>query len=275
MIPSINYHLLRACNMACNHCFAANVSDETLALEDSVRLVGMLAEAKFEKINFAGGEPLLHTGLDRLIHEAKGKGMTTSIVTNGTRLTGKWLDGAAGSLDWVAISMDSADPDTHKASGRAQNGRAVPTPTYMKWCQMVLARGIRLKINTVVTVLNHAEDMASLIEEMNPERWKVMQALPILGQNDHNAGTFEATDEQFKAFVERNGRVKNVQVIPESNRQMTGSYAMIDPRGCFFDNTRGTYTYSRPILEVGVKEAHQDVSVYPDRFDERGGRYVW
>ena len=30
---------------------------------------------------------------------------------------------------------------------------------------------------------------------------------------------------------------------------------MVDPAGRFFDNAQGTHNYSKPILEVGVKEA--------------------
>ena len=56
---------------------------------------------------------------------------------------------------------------------------------------------------------------------------------------------------------------------------MTESYVMIDPAGRFFDNAQGTYTYSLPILEVGVEEALKEVLIEPERFRRRGGRYDW
>ena len=65
-IPSVNYHLWKACNMRCNHCFATFQDFEPLFLpkghlgrEDCVLVVETIAEAGFQKINFAGGEPTL------------------------------------------------------------------------------------------------------------------------------------------------------------------------------------------------------------------------
>ena len=54
---------------------------------------------------------------------------------------------------------------------------------------------------------------------------------------------------------------------------MTDSYAMIAPNGCFFDNSRGVYRYSRPILEVGLLAAFGDVGFSQDKFIKRGGLY--
>ena len=66
-----------------------------------------------------------------------------------------------------------------------------------------------------------------------------------------------------------------VAVVPEDNDLMTGSYVMVDPAGRFFDNTAGAHVYSRPINEVGVDTALQDVSVDPDKFRLRDGLYDW
>lgn len=57
-IPSVNFHLLVYCNMRCTHCFAANLSAIRLPVEGAVKVIRFLAEAGFEKINFAGGELL-------------------------------------------------------------------------------------------------------------------------------------------------------------------------------------------------------------------------
>lgn len=271
-ISTVNYHLLLACNMACDHCFAADLYPRTPRLADSAKLVGMLAQ-RFRKINFAGGEPLLYRGLDALIRRAKGEGMFTSVVTNGTLLGREWLEGVSGYLDMVTISVDSADPGTHKRIGRAVDGKPVSAERYLELGRLVRECGMRLKVNTVVGLHNHAEDMTGLIEGMRPERWKIMQVLTILGQNDGNAAAFEITGAQFEEFVERNRAVRGVRVVPENNRDMTGSYVMVDPLGRFFDNTKGRHTYSRPVLDAGVDVALGDIRVYPDRFEARGGRY--
>lgn len=274
-VPAVNYHLLLACNMACGHCFAANLSGNRLPDDEAINVVRMIAEAGFEKINFAGGEPMLHTGLDSLIRTAKKCGMTTSVVTNGSLMTTSWLDEIAGCLDWVALSIDSPRSVTHMKSGRVNRNGPLSPERYLDMCGDIRRRGIRLKINTVVTIHNHGEIMAGFIAVARPDRWKIMRALPISGQNDHSPGPFEVTGAQFDAYVKRNTPVNGVTIVPEDNNLMTGSYIMIDPMGRFYDNVDGRYRYGRPILQAGVDEALRDVRIDTGTFERRGGRYEW
>lgn len=274
-VPAVNYHILQVCNMTCGHCFAANLSKERLPDEEAADMVRLLAGHGFEKINFAGGEPLLHPALNLLIRTAKECGMTTSVVTNGTRVTAQWLDEISGHLDWMALSIDSPDPETHAASGRADGNGPMSTEKYLEMCGAIRRRGIRLKINTVVTIHNRAEIMADFIRDARPERWKIMRALLVGGQNDGKPGPFEVTGTQFDAYVERNAPVDGVEVVPEDNDLMTGSYVMVDPMGRFYDNVDGRYRYGRPILRAGVEEALRDVKIDAEAFERRGGRYEW
>ena len=121
IIPAINFHLLQACNMRCGHCFAASLHTRHLPLDEAGEIVRLLSQEGFKKINFAGGEPMLYPELDSLIREAKESGMTTSIITNGTKITDIWLDAMSGYLDWVALSIDSANSE-HAQSVRACHG---------------------------------------------------------------------------------------------------------------------------------------------------------
>ena len=274
-VPAVNYHLLLACNMECGHCFAANLSKNHLSDADAAKMVQMVANARFEKINFAGGEPMLHPGLDSLIRVAKECGMTTSVVTNGTRITNQWLDEISKHLDWIALSIDSPHPETHAASGRADRNGPISPDRYLEMCGAIRRCGIRLKINTVVTIHNHSEVMTDFVSDARPERWKIMRALPVDGQNDHNLEPFEITDAQFNAYVKRNVPVEGVTIVLEDNDLMTGSYIMIDPKGRFFDNTKGRYAYSQPILQVGIRDALKEVTVDNTKFAKRGGYYDW
>ena len=274
-VPAVNYHLLLACNMACTHCFAANLSADRLPEAEAAKVVRMIAEAGFEKINFAGGEPMLHPGLGSLIRTAKEYDMTTSVVTNGTRMTAQWLDEVSEHLDWVALSIDSPHPETHAASGRVDRNGPLSPERYLEMCDAIRRSGIRLKINTVVTIHNHGEVMAGFVSDARPERWKIMRALLVGGQNDRKPGPFEVTGAQFDAYVKRNAPIEGITVVPEDNDLMTGSYIMVDPMGRFYDNVDGSYRYGRPILQVGVEEALQDIIIYKETFERRGGLYEW
>ena len=285
-VPSVNYHLYAPCNMRCKFCFAPfhDVKREMklpkghLPKEDCLSLVDRLAEFGFEKINFAGGEPLLCPWLPDLIARAKEHGMVTSIVTNGSRITDQWLNDLNGSLDWIGLSIDTVDPEKSVRIGRAVAGKIPITEEgYLDIIGKIKRHGIRLKINTVVNSVNWEEDLTPFIQLAKPERWKLFQVLRVKGQNDAQIADFIITPEQFEAYVERNRIVENdgISVVPENNEAMTESYVMIDPAGRFFDNTQGFYRYSEPILKVGVEEALKQVSIDPERFRQRGGEYDW
>ena len=89
--------------MRCRFCFATfqDIRPEILpeghlGREDCLSVVESLARAGFRKINFAGGEPTLCRWLPELITRAKELGLTTSIVTNGSRLTREWFESTKG-----------------------------------------------------------------------------------------------------------------------------------------------------------------------------------
>lgn len=283
-VPSVNYHLWKPCNMRCDFCFATfqDVKQDALPKghlprEDSLLLVDMLARWGFEKINFAGGEPTLCPWLPDLITRAKERGMVTSIVTNGSKITPQWLAQLNGSLDWIAVSIDTVDPEKLKRSGRAVQNKPISRDGYLQIIGDIRQSGIRLKINTVVTSATWEEDFAGFISAAKPERWKILQALAVDGQNDGRIDKYAVSAAQFERYVERNRSVESegIVVAPENNEMMTGSYVMVDPAGRFFDNTQGAHTYSSPILDAGIADALKEVSVNAERFHQRGGRYDW
>lgn len=285
-VPSVNYHVWQPCNYECYFCFAPfqdvkrdmDIPKGHLPEIDSILVIDKLAEIGFEKQNFVGGEPTLCPWLSNLIIRAKKHGMVTSIVTNGSRITRQWLDGLDGSLDWIGLSIDSIDPEKLIRLGRARAGKIpMSEDQYINKVELIKEYEIRLKINTVVTSVTWDEDLSAFIKRTNPERWKLFQVLPIQGQNDKYIDEFTISDYQFNEYVKRNRIVEKfgIKVIPESNEFMTESYAMVDPAGRFFDNSKGYYTYSEPILKVGVKEAMNQVSINYEMFNQREGNYDW
>ena len=283
-IPSVNYHLWKPCNMKCRFCFATfqDIPAEVLpkghlGRDGSVSVVESLAGAGFRKINFAGGEPTLCPWLPELIKLAKALGLVTSVVTNGSRIIGEWLDDIGGCLDWAAVSIDSLDPTTLVSTGRVTASGPMNRQDYMETIRLFTERGIRVKVNTVVTRDNLDEDLTDFIGAACPERWKLLQVLPVRGQNDLSVSGHVISCEEFDEYV-RSARIveqSGIKVVAESNDLMTGSYAMVDPAGRFFDNTGGKHVYSRPIIEVGADAAFREVAVDTGKFVARGGLYNW
>lgn len=284
MLPAVNYHLWEPCNMRCKFCFAtfqdvkhSILPKGHLPKEDAIEVVLQLAEIGFEKITFAGGEPTLCPFLPDLIRTAKEAGMITTIVTNGSNLSDHFLEANSSYLDWIAVSIDSISTETNISIGRALVGK---TPLQLDYYRTILTKvkqaGYALKINTVVNSKNYDEDMSSLIEFAKPIRWKVLQALPIKGQNDVKIDDFIITENQFQHFLDTHKSLTSVtKIVPENNDLILGSYSMVDPAGRFFDDSLGVHTYSRPILEIGSRLAIQQVNYSFSKFIERGGIYEW
>lgn len=271
--------------MKCRFCFARFQDVRTRVLpeghlpkEEALQIIDRLADFGFRKITFVGGEPLLCPWLDELIMRAKQRGMTTMIVTNGSRLTEDFLDRLKPYLDWVTLSIDSTNPATLLKMGRAVAGkRAISKERYLELGTMIKAKGMRLKINTVVCRLNWEEELVGLITGMKPERWKIFQVMAVKGQNDGDIKDLLITQREFDAFIHNNAQnaTGSIVVCPEPNDLMRGSYVMVDPAGRFFDSSTGSHHYSPPILQIGIPAALDHVSVSVERFEERAGRYEW
>jgi radical S-adenosyl methionine domain-containing protein 2 len=270
--------------MRCKFCFATfqDVKQTILpkghlSREESIEVVRQLAEIGFEKITFAGGEPTLCPWLPELIVSAKDAGLTTMIVSNGSKLTDSFLELNKSKLDWIAVSIDSLNSETNIETGRAICGKTPLSIDYYKsLVDRIKQHGYGLKINTVVSSKNFNEDMSEFIHYAKPKRWKLFQVLPIIGQNDLNIDNFKISDEQFQTFLDTHSGLSDITaIVPESNTQMKGSYAMVDPAGRFYDNVEGKHNYSRPILEIGSRLAIQQVNYDFSKFVSRGGIYQW
>lgn len=281
IIPSVNFHLWEPCNFRCKFCFATFQDVKSTILpkghltrEETIAVTCELARFGFKKITFVGGEPTLCPWLPELIATAKANGLTTMIVTNGSRISLDYLKPLIGILDWVTLSIDSLNPEANQMSGRGRTGTFFSRQEYIEKCRTVIECQIRLKVNTVVHRLNVQENLSSFIEEVKPERWKIFKVLPVVGQNSGRVSVLLVTEEEYRQFLERNKLDSpGIEIIPENNDAMTGSYLMIDPAGRFFDNTAGKHTYSRPILTKGIEGALQGISYDLSKFLDRKGLY--
>jgi radical S-adenosyl methionine domain-containing protein 2 len=87
---------------------------------------------------------------------AKAAGLSTSMVTNGSLLDAASLLRLAGSLDWLAFSVDASTDALHAAIGRGvrgevARGRSRHLEHVREVWRLAQGMGFRLKLNTVVT----------------------------------------------------------------------------------------------------------------------------
>ncbi len=281
--PSVNWHIWAICNMCCKFCFATFGDvrktlngKPSLSRAENLKLTRLLG-SNFSKVSLAGGEALLCPYIVEIFTILKQQGITTALITNGAMLIDNpsLLDKLAPHLDWIGISIDSFIPSVQESLGRSRAGNAYTPEQYVQLSKRIKALGIRLKVNTVVNALNVNEDMSHWISKITDERWKLFQVLPVGGQNDCKIDSLLISQDEFSNFSDRHINALGSIVVPENNEAMTGSYGMIDPAGRFFDNATGKHRYSKPILDIGIDRAFQQVTFDHELFNSRGGKYDW
>ncbi len=273
---NVSWHLWPDCNLKCTYCYATfRDIPGTLSEADALAVLDLLREAGTEKVTFVGGEPTLCPHLPALVRHAREIGLVTMLVTNGSRLVGAYRDALVPYLDWVSLSIDASDPELMATMGRG-NARFLDF-CLRCWEELAQVQHLRLKVNTVITRENLHDDMRALIRRLRPARWKVFQVLPVRGQNDGAVEPLLISKEEFDGWVARHRELdaEGIGPVAEDNRDLTGTYLMLDALGRFFHNRTGAHVYTDSLLGVGVWETLRQLEWDVDGFLARDGLYAW
>ena len=279
---SVNYFPTRLCNKSCGFCFHVDKTSYMLSEAEAKRGLKKLVDAGMKKLNVAGGEPFLYPEFLGHICQYVKEDLhleSVSIVTNGSKVTERWMRKYGEFVDIIAVSCDSFNEQTNIEIGRGSGDNVKQLRRIKEWCQRY---GVKFKMNTVVCSLNWEEDLSGLIKELNPFRWKCFQVLLVGGENDRQSSEgrgklfdkFAITGEQFESFCERHRHLGD-RFIPESNAVMAKSYLLLDEYMRFMDKGNGVEKTSKSILDVSVQEALSQVEWDVESFEKRGGIYDW
>lgn len=227
--------------MKCKFCFGGfSESFIRRDKEDWIFLIKKIAKEthflKDKRINFAGGEPLIIPYLEDLVKIAKEEGFKTSIITNGALLTEPFLDNTKDYVDMIGISIDSIDDNINNVSGRKTTKGVIALQEYINKCNWITDRGIKLKVNTVITKYNYNLSMDKLLDNTSIDRWKVLRMLKIDNENKefHNICP---SDDEFKTFVDNHSKYN---FVLEDDNDLTSTYIFISPSGELMDNSSGS-----------------------------------
>lgn len=275
----VNLHVTERCNFNCSHCFGKWGVTEAAAsiFEDMNSAKKLIAEltsifpppqmigARL-RFNFVGGEPGLFKPMPELVSLCKKAGAATSFVSNGLMLNRYNPGWISQNFDIVGLSIDSASPDSNRRIGRAtKSGVPLDLARVSTRLHELRSLGTFIKVNTVVSSVNYMEDFTATLRELQPDKWKIFQMLPVY--DDRNC----ISDDKFNLFIRRHKEFSHL-IYSEDNDEMTGSYVMIDPLGRFFwydGSSRAGYSFSRPILDVGADEAFSESRFLLDKYADR------
>ena len=248
----INLHLTDACNFNCKHCFAHFGAIRNLPVNKWETIVdNVLESCNVRRFNLAGGEPLLYGQIFELSEYIRSKGCEVSIITNGFNLSEKKIDRLKQcGISMIGLSIDSANPQTLRILGRNTAGGNILEPEHcVKLCKHIRKKGINLKINTVVSLLNYTEDINSFIKEASPDRWKLLKIKKMDNCHFDNTSLL-ISDVQFDKFVNCHKKVPHIV-----ERNMANNYIMVDAFGNLVDTGSTKNTPVANLLNTGFNEA--------------------
>lgn len=154
-------HITNACNLRCTYCFVRK-SDEAMdeaTGETALQAVfGAAVQHGFRavKLKYAGGEPTLHFGLLRQLHERAvalgrqhGLDVEEVVISNGVALTGAMLDCIRQADMTLSISLDGLDGG-HDRQRVFANGRG-SVEYVLRGIERALAHGVRPHLSITIT----------------------------------------------------------------------------------------------------------------------------
>ncbi len=218
---TINLHLTDRCNFKCKHCFV-NMKGRELSLQECISIIDAVYDMnQFTRINLAGGEPMMVRHLQDVIDYVVKKGFKCSIITNGSLLTTDFIKRNRNKLCMIGISIDSLDDEVNKLIGRKS------ILEVKKLCECIKKEKIRLKINICISKYNLSCDFTHFLEEIEPDRLKLLQILPTpqLG----NSSELLISKEEFKVVCKK---LISFNPICEENEYMREAYLIVDSEGC-------------------------------------------
>lgn len=279
-IPYMGWELEQVCNLGCEFCYSSshnmyrrNSIVPKLSNDDLIsglRLLNTL-DVGLKYINWTGGEPLIrlaaecrHPGriqvesrFEDVLRAATKFGLRNILCTNGNfsafgitrdNFT-DFLRRVAGTLDWIAVSLDAVDEQLNDEVIRRPAGnwpRQKGTSPYRDVAHLLncFRRGEipqRLKLNTVVSRknLHHLAEIAKSLGDL-PCVWKIIQFNPRECPPDKRR-EYEITQDEFQFAVDDAKRVlKSLDGLHQDFRVALRTYdGSGEPYCCLISNTRG------------------------------------
>lgn len=277
----VNLHVTERCNYSCSFCFGKwrlepQQREVFRDLSIGSALISELSSffnrsdlgKSGVRFNFVGGEPALLNSISGLVERCRLIGDRVSYVTNGLMLVRFDVAWTARFINVLGLSVDSTSAQVNVDIGRLTKSGRLLNLDYVTDYILKLrsaAPDVQVKVNTVVSRYNYREDLTQFIDRILPDRWKIMQVLPVYSTSE------SVTDGQFKEFIDRHRRYSEI-IVSEDNQQMTSSYIMVDPLGRFFwrtDESEVGYQFSSRILDVGADAAFAQCLIVWPKYQSR------
>lgn len=134
------------CNFTCEYCDVWRLREEDLSTGNALRMIDEFADLGMRSLSFTGGEPLLREDIGELISYARGRGVHTTVFTNGS-LVERNIRRLRG-VGTLVVSLDGP-PEVHdRQRTEGTYGEVVAG------IRAARAAGLQVLTNTVITKEN-------------------------------------------------------------------------------------------------------------------------
>ncbi|HTZ31266.1 MAG TPA: radical SAM protein [Methylomirabilota bacterium] len=170
----VSIEVTHRCPLECQHCYNnlpmgdQDARKRELSLEEHVRLLDELAELGCFWILYTGGEIFARRDFLQIYTEAKKRGFLVTLFTNGTMITPRIADYLAEYRPFaIEITLYGATRETYEALTKIPGS----FDRCMKGIQLLIERGLPLKLKTVPTTINYHEvyEMKRFAESLGVE----------------------------------------------------------------------------------------------------------
>jgi len=158
------------CNLRCVHCYVADAAPRRppqaeLSVSEFERIFGEVAGAGCLWMLLTGGEPLVRRDWQAIYLAAKRQGLLITLFTNGTLLTPRQADFLA---EWRPLLVEITLYGRTQATYERITGIPGSHARCLRGIELLLERGIPLKLKTMVMTLNRHElgEMKSYAESL-------------------------------------------------------------------------------------------------------------
>ena len=268
------------CNQNCLWCeYAADNKDihAMMSSENLRRLMGDLRDLGVRGVEFCGGgEPTLHPLLPELIREMKADGMSSGLLTNGTRLKGRLAEAVVDCSSYVRVGLDGADAETMQRLKRPVSLDAGFDAVCANVAGLVALRnarktGLVISMKVILTADNYAqvEACVRLAVELGVDSIQFKAAR--LCDNELDTEQTESVRRQMAATREKHPGLPIVGGPDKLNmtRQcwLTPIQTMVDALGdvflcCYYRHRKDTHTigncFKTPLREIWNSPRHWD-----------------
>jgi pseudo-rSAM protein/SPASM domain protein len=165
--PVVVWNVTKACNLACDHCYAAAETEGApgeLSTAEGKRFLDELAEYGAPVVLFSGGEPLVREDLAELVAHAADAGLRPVLSTNGTLLTEDRARGLQrAGLAYAGVSVDGLPERNDRFRG--QEGAFDAAVRGIRNCKAV---GLKTGLRYTVTADN-VGDLPGVVDLLTDE----------------------------------------------------------------------------------------------------------